>query len=97
MLSPDFKTYPTFEEFAALVAKADQLFGAFLAFEICEWGIYFDPGVIVNVFGLMITEVADVVVGGSIKRDQEGIWRVLDFHIMSDVEPTRHGMCARGR
>jgi hypothetical protein len=93
MLSEMFQPQITRDQFVGLVQQDKLVFSTYRQFRVCEWGLYMDKGMVVDLHGLVDYDNGALVTQITLHRDSDAVWRVQGFRLDSSAIPRPFGIC----
>ena len=93
MLSEKFAPPITMEQFSELIQQDQAIFNTYEQLDICEWGVFYHNGYIIDTNGLLYYKGGAIFVQISLHKDSDAVWRIQGFKFSSDIEPVPFGLC----
>ncbi len=93
MLSEKFSPQVSEEQFAELIQQDTRIFSTYEKFDVCDWGLFFSDGRVIDSSGLLYYEDGAIVVQISLHKDSDTVWRVQGLQFKSKIDPEPFGLC----
>lgn len=92
-LSEKFEPRISKVQFGELIQRDRPIFSTYRYLEVCEWGLFVDNGLVVNLHGLLYYGNGVIVVQISLHKDSDATWRIQGFRLDSASDPRPYGLC----
>lgn len=93
MLSDRFEPRITSAQFEELIQRDRQIFATYQRLDVCQWGLFMDEGLVIDLHGLLHYGGGVVVVQISLHDDSDGFWRIQGLRLDAATSPRPYGLC----
>jgi hypothetical protein len=84
---------PTIQQFEDLIRKDESIFAAYETLDVCDWGLFWQNGLVIDEQILLHYERTAILVRVSLHKDSDAVWRIQGFYFDAAADTAPFGLC----